>query len=54
MLGFKMRGLSFCTVLYRVLIHARISREQTHIVLFTVIADGSPIAKRLLLKLKRR
>lgn len=54
MLGFVMRGLSFCTMLYRVLIHARISRQQTHVVLFTVIADGSPIAKRLLLKLKRR
>lgn len=50
MLGFVWRGLPFCAMLYRVLIHARISRQQAHIVLFTVIADGSSITKRLLLE----
>ena len=47
-LGLMLRGLSLCAVLHGVLVHARVSRQQTHKVLLTVVADGSPVTERLL------
>lgn len=52
-LGLMLRGLSFCGVFYRVLVHARVSRQQTHVVLLTVVADGSPVTERLLQEVKK-
>lgn len=40
--------LPLCVVLHRVLVHARVSRQQTHVILLTVVADGSSVTKRLL------
>lgn len=41
-------GLPLCVVLHRVLVHARVSRQQTHEVLLTVVANGSSVTERLL------
>lgn len=54
MLGLMLCGLSLCVVFYRVLVHARVSRQQTHVVLLTVVANGSPVTERLLQASKKR
>ena len=41
-------GLPLRVVLHRMLVHARIPRQQTHVVFLTVVADGSPVTLRLL------
>lgn len=47
-LGLVLCGLSLRAVLHRVLVHAGVPRQQTHVVLLTVVADGSPVTERLL------
>lgn len=42
------RGLSLGAVLYRVLVHAGVSRQQTHEILLTVVADGAAVTQRFL------
>lgn len=53
MLGLVLRGLSLCRVLHRMLVHAGVSRQQTHVVLLAVVADGSPVTEGLLQGLTR-
>lgn len=48
MLGLVLRSLSLGRVLHRMLVHARVSRQQAHVVLLAVIADGPPVSERLL------
>lgn len=47
-LGLVLRGLSLRRVLHRMLVHAGVSRQQTHVVLLAVVADGSPVTEGLL------
>lgn len=47
-LGLVLRSLSLGRVLHRMLVHARVSRQQAHVVLLAVIADGPPVSERLL------
>lgn len=48
MLRLVMRGLPLGAVLHRVLVHAGVSGQQTHVVLFAVVANGSAVPQRLL------
>lgn len=48
MLWFLLCALSLCALLDGVLVHARVSRQQAHVILLTVVADGSPVTHRLL------
>lgn len=48
MLQLVVRGLSLGAVLYRVLVHAGVSRQQTHEILLTVVADGAAVTQRFL------
>lgn len=52
-LGLVLCGLSLCRVLHRMLVHAGVSRQQTHVVLLAVVADGSPVTEGLLQGLTR-
>lgn len=47
-LGLMRCGLPLCGVLHRVLVHAGVSGQQTHVVLLAIVADGSPVTQRLL------
>lgn len=49
-LGLVLRCLSLGRVLHRVLVHARVSRQQPHVVFLAVVADGAPVSERLLHK----
>lgn len=47
-LGLMLRGLPLGRVLHRMLVHARVSRQQAHVILLTVVADSPSVSERLL------